>query len=90
MEYYYEIIIFTYEHMNIWILTELFITTWSGPVIHQIFTEIYYVENFILDDLERSANKTDKNPHSRNLYSSEERMKVYIKLEIYTYTYMFI
>lgn len=49
-------------------------------LIKQIFNKIYYVPDTILDVFDRSVNTTEKNSHPGDLYSSEERMKVYTNL----------
>ena len=56
--------------------------------IKQIFNEIYHVPDTILGALGRTVNETDTNSHSRGLSSSEEKMTVYINLQIYIYRYM--
>lgn len=56
--------------------------------IKQIFNEIYHVPDTILGAFDRTVNETDTNSHSRGLSSSEEKMTVYINLQIYIYRYM--
>ena len=56
--------------------------------IKQIFNAIYHVPDTILDAFDRTVNETDKNSHSRGLSSSEEKMTVYINLQIHIYTCM--
>lgn len=57
--------------------------------LKQIFNESYYVPDTILAAFDRTVNKTNKNSHPRDLYSSEERMTVYINLQIYIYIYIY-
>ena len=56
--------------------------------IKQIFNAIYHVPDTILDAFDRIVNETDKNSHSRGLSSSEEKMTIYINLQIHIYTCM--